>query len=768
IEKSDLDAVGYDLNGANVNNIKMFNKGVEIAIRVLDNNSNGIFDGGDAIEFYGTPFKNYYTATNIYWLTEGTSAGKRMAVRDGTPNAGLPAITYGKFTYFKEIDLGRNASYPGHDDNERWFMEPVYAPATRTHTVDMKNVAATGTNDCNFKLKALGIAENTSINPDHHVQVEINDNLVLDRSWDGRTFVIANNNFNQSYLLEGMNTVEIIGPGDTGSSTDWFFNDYFKVEYWRYNVAVDDSIVLKAIASGDNRLLLSGFSAATIDIYDISDSNNVVTYANSLRYDDAVEFQDNISTSRTYYALSQEKKRKPDTISKDIGAGLRTALSVDYIILSHADFINEAMLLADFHANNGLSTKVIDVQDIYDEFNYGFYEDWAIRKFFEYANSSWSRLPTYALLLGDASWNPRILNPASFGSDRSDYIPTRLFEAVEDNFEAASDNWFGCVQGSDVLPDVLFGRLPARTALQAAVMVAKVMNYTTDFAAGEWNNTATFVADDNEGGVMAFEDSSAAFINDLVPASFTKKRIFPSVVGKSNMKTSIKAAMNDGTLIVNYLGHGTVSTWAQEKYFERADVPTLRNDNMAPYLVTLSCINGYFVDSKDANHSMAEALIRERQRGAVTVFSGAGEAYPSPVLAMGRKMYGSLFQLNNTIVGSFSNAGLVEMYARYPSLADHVQFYILFGDPATKLHYQPAMNVLAAGFTGTLMLAGAPAAPGAAIIAQIDRRTFGGTISQTDGAFGPFYIAADNPATALKEGGAAGDTIVFRAVPAAG
>ncbi|MBN1560142.1 hypothetical protein JW998_07810 [candidate division KSB1 bacterium] len=763
LAKSDLDAAGFNLGGANVSNIKMFNKGVEIAIRVLDGNSNGLFDEGDTIEFYGTPFKNYYTATNIYWLTEGTSAGKRMAVRDGTPNAGVPSISYGKFTYSKEIDLGRNATYPGHTDNERWFMEPVYAPTTRSHSFDMKNVVATGTNDCVFKLKAIGIAENASINPDHHVQVEINDNLVLDRSWDGRTFLIANNSFSQNYLLEGTNKIEIIGPGDTGSSTDWFLNDFFKVEYWRNNAAVNDSVVLTAFASGDNRLLLSGFSAATIDVYDISDSNNVVTYENALRYDDIVEFQDNISTSRTYYALSQEKKRKPDTIVKDVGAGLRSALSLDFVVLAHAEFINEAALLADFHADDGLSTKVIDVQDIYDEFNYGFYEDWAIRKFFEYANSSWSRLPTYALLLGDASWNPRILNPASYGSARSDYIPTRLFEAVEDNFEAASDNWFGCVQGDDVLPDVLIGRLPARTSLQAGVMVAKVMNYATDFTAGEWNNTATFVADDNEGGVMAFEDSSAAFINDLVPASFAKKRIFPSVVGKSNMKTSIKAAINDGTLIVNYLGHGTVSTWAQEKYFERADVPTLRNDNMAPYLVTLSCINGYFVDPKDENHSMAEALIRERQRGAVTIFSGSGEAYPSPVLAMGRKLYGSLFRENNTIVGSFSNTGLVEMYARYPSLPDHVMFYILYGDPATKLHYQPAMNYLAAGYTGTVMLAGAPAA-GAAIVAQIDGRTFGGTISQADGVLAPFYVSADNPATAMKEGGAAGDTVVFRAV----
>lgn len=104
------------------------------------------------------------------------------------------------------------------------------------------------------------------------------------------------------------------------------------------------------------------------------------------------------------------------------------------------------------------------------------------------------------------------------------------------------------------------------------------------------------------------------------------------------------------------------------------------------------------------------------------------------------------------------------MYSRYPDLGDHVSFYLLFGDPATKLHYQPSINYASAGFEGSAFVSGAPAEHGVTILATIQNRVVSQTtITDANGTFDPLYIAADNPATAIKDGGAPGDTVVFKA-----
>ena len=772
VEKADLDAAGFDISGANVDHIKMFNKGVEIAIRVDDGNSNGVFEDGDYVEFYGTAFKNYYTDTNVYWLTVGTSSGKRMVVKDGTPGPDpLPVLIRGKALIHYEIDKSRKADFPDHESNEKWFTDFLYVPYanSRTFLVNITNLSDTSTTDCELKIKLQGASAVSNINPDHRSIFNINGSEVLFAEWDGQIPYRELVNFDIAHLTTGENEVEFASTEISGVSADWHYLDYFEIKYWRDYVAINDSLAFSSDNSGDYKFRLSGFVESDLWLYDISDSNNVSLLNGFTRSDDNVFFQDNLDGDNRFVALSQLKKRQIDRIKKYDGQDLRNSSNQsDYIIIAFADFVEALQILGDFYSEKGLNAKIVTTEEIYDNFGFGFYNDQPIKDFLSHAYSNWSgSVPTYVLLIGDASWNPRILNPDTYGAERSDFVPTHLFEAVEDNFEAASDNWFGSVHGEDVLPEFLIGRFTARSAAEASVTAQKVLNYATDFQAGEWNRTATFVADNDEGGVMAFPDTSDALIEDLVPNHFNKKRVYLDNLGTSGTQAAIKDAFNDGTLILNYLGHGSIGTWAAEKIFVKEDVPDLRNDNTAPYLLTLSCINGYFLEPKDENHSLAEALLRERQRGAVTVFSGSGEAYPSPVIAMGRKIYSTLFQEHNTTVGSFSNAGLIEMYARYPDLLDHVMFYHLFGDPATELHYQPAINYASSTYSGSVTINGAPADHGTHLMAIIhDQIVAKYTLSQTDGAFGPFAIAADNPATPQKEGGAPGDTVSFQAVTA--
>ena len=59
------------------------------------------------------------------------------------------------------------------------------------------------------------------------------------------------------------------------------------------------------------------------------------------------------------------------------------------IIISHADFLNAIQPLATYRAGQGFRVKVVNVQDIYDEFNGGVFDPQAIQSFLSYAYSHW-------------------------------------------------------------------------------------------------------------------------------------------------------------------------------------------------------------------------------------------------------------------------------------------------------------------------------------------------------------------------------------------
>jgi hypothetical protein len=92
------------------------------------------------------------------------------------------------------------------------------------------------------------------------------------------------------------------------------------------------------------------------------------------------------------------------------------------------------------------------------------------------------------------------------------------------------------------------------------------------------------------------------------------------------LTTAIKDKINnDGTLMVNYSGHGSVQIWANEHIFDNDDIPDLTNDGMLPFFVAMTCLNGYFAYPEAWNFpSMAEALLRSQDKGAIAAFMSTG------------------------------------------------------------------------------------------------------------------------------------------------
>ena len=79
---------------------------------------------------------------------------------------------------------------------------------------------------------------------------------------------------------------------------------------------------------------------------------------------------------------------------------------IDYLIVSHPKFLEQANRLATFHESQGLNVEVVSPQQIYNEFSSGSQDVSAIRDFAKMLYDQDHPL-RYLLLFGDASYDPK-------------------------------------------------------------------------------------------------------------------------------------------------------------------------------------------------------------------------------------------------------------------------------------------------------------------------------------------------------------------------
>src|SRR6185436_2129003 len=226
-----------------------------------------------------------------------------------------------------------------------------------------------------------------------------------------------------------------------------------------------------------------------------------------------------------------------------------------------------------------ICTTIADVQNVYDEFSYGAHGPEAVRAFLQRAKSTWSKAPRYAILLGDASIDPRNY----LGTGNFDCVPTKLVPTAY--LKTASDDWFGDFSDTG-LSQIAIGRLPVRTTAAADAMVNKLVHRAS--VTGPWLKSVEIV-NDRQNGVPF--DREADQLAALVPAPFTTGRI--SFAATPNAPAAVVNAFNAGLLVMNYVGHGSVEIWSSD-VFNSIAAASLTNGDKLPFVVTMNCLNGYF------------------------------------------------------------------------------------------------------------------------------------------------------------------------------
>lgn len=658
-------------------------------------------DSADYLEFFGKAPTAKYTNTNTYWLTYGNGPGKPMASHNGS-GIGTTAISFTD-TIHLEQNLLYRSYLPLIEGTDHWYWNYVYPAAgapSQDYTFQIPNLAS-GTYSATLQIDLMGFSGSS-----HHTQISINGTLIDDAAldgsnWSGQTERNATFPFSQSLLTAGENTIHLFNP----DSSDFIFTNYFNVSYQRPFTATNDALRFNQLETGPTQYQVDGFISSTVETFDITDPLNVARVTNTAVTPGpcpcSLMFADPTAGQHEYLALAPAQRQSPASVILDASSNLHNAANgADYIVIANSGFLQAIQPLATYRASQSMRVKVVDSQNIYDEFSDGLVDAQAIHDFLQYAYTNWQApAPSFVLLVGAGNFDPKgyCASPAPCSQvstpPNSTLIPPYL--RMVDPFigETSSDNRLVAFDANDTLPDMSIGRLPAYSAADVTAMVNKILNYEQNPPAGNWKTQITFVADQQPDEAGNFWDLSNLVASNpaYMPAPFTPGRIYynpntPSdpYSAPSAVHDAIISDINGGRLIVNFVGHAFIFYWSNAQFFNATDIPNLANGNKTPVMLEMTCYTGYFIYPGLA--SLAEVNVRQAGGGAVASWAASGLGVATGHDFLDEGFFGAVMQQGVYQLGPATILGKVNLWQNTGgAFYDLLDTFDLIGDPATHL-----------------------------------------------------------------------------------
>ncbi|MEO8378394.1 MAG: C25 family cysteine peptidase [Acidobacteriota bacterium] len=650
VTRAQLAAAGFD-PGTDPRSLSLYADGVEIPVSVNDG-GDGKWDAADSLEFYAYGMDSTYSGTRAYWLIAGNGNGLRFKPKTKVKATPITATSF-PFTLERKDRILFFAAQTSSTDQDGFYGPVIWSEPT-TQSFEVSNLAATG------GTVTLSVSAKGATNTTHRVRVLLNGAQIGYLDYRNQELGTATFTLAASALRVGTNDVELLAVADP---LDISFLDVVRLTY-PHTFAADGDL-LRFPVPGSGEATITGFSTPNVRVIDVTDP------AQPLEVDSKMTASGGTYTltvipfergDRVLYATAVGSSTAPAAITANVPSSLSSRQNrADFVIVSHPNFIDTLAPLVAQRRAQGLETMVVSVDDVFDEFGYGSKSPDAIRDFLRFAQTQWSKGPRHAMLVGDATYDPR--NYAGYG-DR-DFVPTRFLPTIY--MKAASDDWMADFDG-DGVPNIYLGRLPVETVADAQSIVDKIVSYRPPAS------KRTLIVVDQDDHTFSFEGAAVAARN-AVPSDYTIQNF--SIVSASG-RTDLLAALRSSPTIVNYIGHGSIEGWSNTAIFGTQDVSSLAGSGSTPFYVVMDCLNALFAYAEVT--SLAEALLRVPDGGAVAVWASTAMSDPPPQATVNEALYRILAANPGITIGE-----LVARAKASTSDPDVKTTWVLLGDPTLHL-----------------------------------------------------------------------------------
>ncbi|NQT84992.1 hypothetical protein HQ563_18400, partial [bacterium] len=356
-----------------------------------------LLEAGESILFYGLGGDNIFTPENAYWVSDNGNA-VQMEWRSQPP-PGEGAVTKLPCQVRFEQNHVRYETQPPGTGDDPWFWMKITAPGKAEIQMELGNLADSPDFRAEVRVRVQGASSY------HATRVSINGNSLLEEQWEGLVPNVVQAEFSQHLLQEGTNVVTI-EEFNEGAQPDILYLDWIEVRYDSRLVLSDDQLTVTVPANTPG-IIVSGLVEPDVLVFDVTQEQSPhfirgfrTTAANGA-------YRLNLGTmsdsEREYTILSGGSAKRHSSIWRRSESTLSNAENgADWIVIAHPNFLDAATRLASHRESQGLRTAVVDVQDVYDEFNYGITSPEAVREFVKFAYQNWQApAPRYLVLFGD-------------------------------------------------------------------------------------------------------------------------------------------------------------------------------------------------------------------------------------------------------------------------------------------------------------------------------------------------------------------------------
>ena len=662
LDYSTLQGMGIDMGSLNPNQIRLFGNPsgalpeknsetrpddlTEMAITVTGADD-GSFDEGDMVLFYGQEptrwtlvgtgtktyqrERNYYSDTTYYYLcvdsgVDGLRVGEKPTLpveNTTTIISEFPDYAWHEVESFSPFSLGQN-----------WYGELVSAE-NKELSLPFVFPNLVKSRALRVKAQVMGRTKNDRMYfdawvNDNHVAVNTSIDKPSDNNY-GRPSA-----FDKQIMLDS-DTALFRLTCDADAKT-FLYLDYVEIYGWRQLKRTGHNFLFRLMPSqfGNDR--------STIWVQNVNADYWLWEVSSPLRpvLQDAVLSAGNLvfatseRTEKRYVLFKPEKAYRIENWTALPNQNLHAIAAADNLIITLPMFLEQAQALADYHTEkDGLTSVVVDVKQIYNEFSTGTPDPSGIRDFVRMVYLRSSGQLKYLTLFGRASFDFRDIN-----GHGQDFVPT--YETFDNPFHElsfATDDYFALMDANEGANsagrvDIGVGRISVSTVEEAETMLRKIKHYDDLSAShGEWKADLLLFADDEKSNYVTYSENYNGMIDTLCPALTAKKLYcgaYPVVNTSSGMEIpganqEVMRAFDKGLLAVLYTGHGGVKGLTGDNVFTNADINALNNYDRMPFVYTATC--EFTKYDNPLLVSAGEQLVLNPNGGCVALFTTCRPTY---------------------------------------------------------------------------------------------------------------------------------------------
>ena len=467
---------------------------------IYENDGDDIFEEGERIVFYSHSLSGWgrntfqenksfyyhpYTDTNAYWLR---FSGENPLEMQQTSETGGEEITHFTDTIHLEEDV-----YSPLKSGLAWGWKELNTTGGSSEG-DSDNLHTSFNILNNYNNRAIvSVAFYPKTGGNYDINISLNgqssSKIISSQGAPDNQRTILNDTINA--LVSGAN--EIVVTLETPDES--IIMDYVEIIYQKRLTAYDNKLRITQDQASVRNYTVEGFSNNPY-VLNISDSKNPSLITNSFSNGDAGFSTDSrkILLQSTPYTVERIHQADPTNLLQG---------GADWIIITDNQFMSPASTLKNWRENHlrGIAspgTRVIKINDIYNNFSYGVKDPSAIKRFLYWTQENWNTPVSYVLLFGDGSYDDKGLTS---NGERTSFIPihttgTHIYSTSGYlKLNPCLDNWYvDFNEDGNVAPDIPIGRVSVTNISEGIEWVNKLIDYEN--STGDWRMKALLMADD--------------------------------------------------------------------------------------------------------------------------------------------------------------------------------------------------------------------------------------------------------------------------------